>query len=164
MLLKFVLPKPEGAVAAAERVLFEAARAARRLTPMQVIKLTYISHGWMLALRDRPLFGEAVEAWEHGPVIPAVYGEYMKYGGGPVKVEGDEHTVMEREKQDMVEQVFRRYGHMHAFQLSGLTHQKGSPWHITRQQGGKVIPNELIQTHYMRLERHLRAQKEGGTE
>ena len=46
-----------------ERLLHGASAMGRVLTPMQVLKLVYISHGWMLGLLDQPLVAEAIEAW-----------------------------------------------------------------------------------------------------
>jgi antitoxin SocA-like protein len=56
----------------------------RALTPLQVIKLAYIAHGWMLALYQRPLISDSIEAWKYGPVIPTLYHALKKYGAGSV--------------------------------------------------------------------------------
>ena len=44
----------------------------KSLWPMQVLKLAYIAHGWMLALYHRPLIGDGIEAWTYGPIIPVL--------------------------------------------------------------------------------------------
>ena len=33
------------------------------LTPMKLLKLVYITHGWFLGYNDRPLIQEPLEAW-----------------------------------------------------------------------------------------------------
>ena len=55
------------------------------LTPMKIIKLVYIAHGWYLALTDKPLIKDYVEAWTYGPVIPDLYHEFKKYGNRPIQ-------------------------------------------------------------------------------
>ena len=55
------------------------------LTPMKIIKLVYIAHGWHLAITDKPLIEDYVQAWEFGPVIPDLYHEFKKYGNTPIK-------------------------------------------------------------------------------
>ncbi|MFI5200989.1 MAG: Panacea domain-containing protein, partial [Candidatus Kapaibacterium sp.] len=55
------------------------------LTPMKLVKLVYIAHGWTLALRDRELLTESVEAWQYGPVLPSVYHAFKQYGSGQIK-------------------------------------------------------------------------------
>ena len=40
------------------------------ISPMKVIKLSYLAHGWYLAFTDNnTLVNEDVEAWDHGPVF-----------------------------------------------------------------------------------------------
>ena len=54
------------------------------LTPMKLNKLVYIAHGWYLGLSDRPLIGEAAQAWKYGPVIPSIYHRFKAYGGAQI--------------------------------------------------------------------------------
>ena len=63
---------------------FLLANSDRKLTPMEVNKLVYISHGWMLALHDESLISEKIEAWKHGPVIPSLYHKFKMYGAEPI--------------------------------------------------------------------------------
>ena len=37
---------------------------------MQVLKLVYYCHAWMLGLYGRPLIRQPIEAWRYGPVVP----------------------------------------------------------------------------------------------
>lgn len=40
-----------------------------KLTPMKLIKLTYIAYGWYLALRNgEKLVSEKPQAWDLGPI------------------------------------------------------------------------------------------------
>lgn len=36
---------------------------------MQVNKLSYLSYGFVLAIKNEKLFNDKVEAWRYGPVI-----------------------------------------------------------------------------------------------
>jgi uncharacterized phage-associated protein len=38
------------------------------LTPLQLLKLAYIAHGWSFPIRKQGLIGERIEAWQYGPV------------------------------------------------------------------------------------------------
>jgi len=42
------------------------------VTPMQLVKLVYIAHGWHLGLHHSQLLTESIQAWKYGPVIPSV--------------------------------------------------------------------------------------------
>jgi len=54
-------------LAVANYLIGKAQSEGRSITPMQLIKLVYIAHGWTLGLYDQPLIGEQVEAWTYGP-------------------------------------------------------------------------------------------------
>lgn len=125
------------------------------LTPMQVLKLVYIAHGWMLGLYGRPLIDDQIQAWQYGPVIPALYNELRGYKGQPVTkpISVWFPETLEPESQNMVEQVYKIYGHRTGPDLSMLTHAPGTPWHLTYKPGvfGSVISTDLIEDHYRRL-------------
>ena len=53
-------------------------------TPMQLLKLVYIAHGWTLGICATPLITEQVEAWKYGPVIPDLYQHVKKYGSSSI--------------------------------------------------------------------------------
>jgi len=44
-------------------------------SPMKIIKLVYIAHGWMLGINGLPLMKDPIEAWRYGPVIRELYGK-----------------------------------------------------------------------------------------
>lgn len=130
----------------------------RSLTPMQVIKLVYLCHGWMLGLHGRRLINEDVEAWRYGPVIRELYDAVKRFRSEPVvgpiadaqavaKFDADEKSVMD--------QVFDIYGQYNGIQLSKLTHAKGTPWSEIRRtsdkSGWEVIPNAMIEEHFREL-------------
>ena len=124
-------------------------------TPMHVLKLVYLCHGWMLGINSDPLITEPVEAWTYGPVVPTVYHQYKRYGGSIILAEeqADQCDALDTAKADLVKSMELVYRPCTAFQLSALTHQPGTPWDITRRKSGigSVIPNELIKEHYRGL-------------
>ncbi|MBV9510077.1 MAG: DUF4065 domain-containing protein, partial [Caulobacteraceae bacterium] len=68
----------------ANRFLELARERGQMLTPMQLLKLVYIAHGWMLGLAGRPLIRDEVQAWQYGPVIPPLYNAVRSYRRDPV--------------------------------------------------------------------------------
>src|SRR5688500_7025998 len=98
------------------------------VTPMQLLKLVYISHGWMLGLHGRPLLNEPVEAWRYGPVVPSVYRAYKRYGGGPIaEVPSQEPQGFSDDEREVMRQVWQKYGQFSGIKLSTMTHQPTSP-------------------------------------
>lgn len=52
----------------------------RNLTPLKLQKILYYVQGTFLANNNRPLFNEAIQKWQYGPVVPSVYYEFKDYG------------------------------------------------------------------------------------
>jgi uncharacterized phage-associated protein len=124
------------------------------LTPMQLLKLVYMAHGWMLGLVGRPLIKEEVEAWQYGPVIPELYNAIRRYKSQPVSepIEGVD-GYLDAEEMHIIDQVYEIYGHRSGPALSRLTHQPDSPWAKVYRKGsfGQEISNDLIEDHYAML-------------
>lgn len=129
----------------------------RALTPLQIIKLVYIAHGWMLALYQRPLIIDRIEAWKYGPVIPQLYHDMKVYGAGSIAARLSDTSPpakpLDPQEMDLIRQVYNIYGKKNGVQLSELTHRSGTPWHITWHPDsfGVAISNDLIAEHYRRL-------------
>lgn len=136
----------------ADEILRIAKERGVSITPMKLMKLTYIAHGWYLANRDAPLFLEEVEAWRYGPVIPELYQVTKKYGRNPIPADliEDTSTATDGDTRSFLESVFDKYGDKGAIFLSNLTHQTGTPWDKTYQPGwtSAVIPTDVIRSHY----------------
>ena len=134
--------------------------SGEELSPMKLNKLVYIAHGWYLGLADKPLIGEAAQAWKYGPVIPSVYRRFKSYGGAQitsVEPASDLITIPEvrdSELKEFLQRIWDVYGHLSGLQLSSLTHQADTPWSVIRSRsgnrdnGGAIIPNDLIKKHY----------------
>ena len=121
-------------------------------TPMQLNKMTYIAHGWSLAIYNEPLIVEDIEAWRYGPVVPILYYEFKKYGGANVPYIPVEETKHIKERDmALLDKVMDVYGGYEGVQLSSMTHQKGSPWYRIWHDRGKsrTIPNKIIKEYYV---------------
>ena len=140
------------------------------LTPMQVNKLIYISHGYTLAILDKGLIDDRIEAWKYGPVIPVVYYKFKQYGGKIIDRLGycktlisDTESLEERKKffvdkindsdRKIVDFVFYKYRNYRGTQLSVITHEKNTPWAECYNDNEMFteIPNSVIKKHYKGL-------------
>lgn len=139
----------------ANRFLSLGREEGRSLTPMQLLKLVYIAHGWMLGLYGRPLIQDEVQAWQYGPVIPTLYNALKHYRGSAVNAPIPDHRPMELTPQQdsIVRQVFDIYGGYTGPSLSNITHRPGTPWSKIYRPGsfGLAIPQQIIQNHYRDL-------------
>jgi uncharacterized phage-associated protein len=125
--------------------------AKKPMTHKKIQKLCYYAQAWYCALFDEgPLFAEGIEAWVHGPVIPALYPQYADYRWNEIpQYEGKLYPFSEHQ-QKVLEAVFETYGNFSGDQLERLTHSE-SPWKDAR---GDLKPwencNEVISIDAMR--------------
>ena len=54
------------------------------ITQIKLQKLIYFAHGFYLAIREKPLVKEKIEAWQFGPVITSVYHKFKDWGSNPI--------------------------------------------------------------------------------
>lgn len=134
----------------ANHILFLAHQDNNQLTPMQLLKIVYIAHGWHLGYHGKPLIKEEAEAWQYGPVVPSVYHQFKPYGKKEIRSQGNEY---EHENMDLTEAVYHEYKQYSGGQLSTITHEKGSPWETVYDISIKdqSIPNDFIEIHYRNL-------------
>lgn len=147
--------KKYSAITIGDEILKSAKRLGRSLTPMQLTKLTYIAHGWSLAVLDRDLFSDRIEAWKYGPVIPVIYHATKSYGRNSIpisSINSDEAPAVDAEVANFIEDVVGKYSHLDGIQLSNLTHQPGTPWSDCYREGefGIQIEDDVIKKHYLR--------------
>jgi uncharacterized phage-associated protein len=132
------------------------------LTPMKLIKLTYIAHGWYLGLANKSLLDEVIQAWKYGPVIKTLYHDFKKYENCQItelysELSGSTYyyPLPDSEINSFLDAIWKSYGKFDGIQLSAMTHQPNTPWDIVwNKQGGSrqnyaIIPNDLIKQHYL---------------
>jgi uncharacterized phage-associated protein len=105
------------------------------ITHMQLQKLVYFCQGYYLALQGNPLFNEAIEAWEHGPVCPKLYRALKRYRSYPITASVDPEKIKLSEKERaVIGMVYGAYGQYSASRLRKITHEDG-PWKTTMPKG-----------------------------
>jgi len=124
----------------------------KTLTAIQVLNLVYFAHGWGLAISGDALVKENVVASEYGPVIRPVYDAFKVFGNKPIRVSVNAvNSEFSSEETDLLEKVWRVFGPLKGFQLSGIAHRSDSPWAKIYNNGGglnAVIPNHLIEESF----------------
>jgi uncharacterized phage-associated protein len=177
LILAYIPYMPGRSPEIANEFIRRAAKASRHLTHMQLQKLVYIAHGWNLAINGTPLTLDTPSAWDYGPVYRDLFEALRGYGsnpvtreiragdfGGGVFLEGPDadkvaQAALGQGEKDVIDRVFRDYGQFHAYNLSALTHQPGTPWDQVYKQGvGKMqmIDNERVRRHFIELARSPR--------
>lgn len=84
----------------------------------QMHKLLYYVQAWSLAWDGEPMFDEAIEAWQMGPVVPS-----MRHIAPPPNPD----VSLSDQERSNIDAVLDYYGHLWGKQLIDLTHQE-APW------------------------------------
>lgn len=154
-------PTAHSPISVANKFLELAAKASKTLTPLQLIKLVYLSHGFMLGLYKRPLVSEQAQAWTYGPVFPTLYRAVKDFRSnpvrGPLKTDGRDDETFDELEDGLIQQVYEIYGVRGGFQLSRLTHRPDSPWSKVWSEGrghSQTISNDLLEDYFSRLAAH----------
>lgn len=165
---------PYPATAIANEFIVLAAERGIPLTPLKLQKLVYFAHGWCLALTDKPLISNPVEAWQYGPVIPSIYHEFKSCGNNPIvspassgfhhvgggkfiktfKTLAEYPDTEERHiAREIIAKVLDTYGRYSGAKLSNATHMEGSPWQQVYTEGSRhqAISNDLIRDYFKGL-------------
>lgn len=143
------------------------AKSDGTLTPLQVIKLVYIAHGYTLALlKGKPLIKDRIEAWKYGPVIPILYDVLKVHGGDYIpnlyycntrlddrRIKGRREffdSIIPLEERRILDKVMEAYIDLTVPDLIEITHEAETPWaqYYDPYQHGVEIPNDAIREHY----------------
>ncbi|QEE50338.1 DUF4065 domain-containing protein [Flavobacterium alkalisoli] len=125
-----------------------------QLTPMKLLKLTYIAYGWFLAVTENKekLLSEKPVAWDMGPVFPSLYSDLKRnYTDFNIKTKiptpVKEH-VSERDAK-FLDRIWNIYGRYDGVYLSALTHQENTPWQEVYCKGcNSILDDDTIYNHY----------------
>jgi uncharacterized phage-associated protein len=126
------------------------------ISNLKLQKLVYYAQAWHLAINGQALFAEDFQAWVHGPVNPALYHEYKRFGWMPIQddIEGD--SVVSKFTDDilsLLQEVTDEYLTCDAYDLERMTHAE-VPWQAARDGlpmdalSTAIIDKGLMQDYY----------------
>lgn len=124
--------------------------AGDTISNLKLQKLVYYAQGFALAILDAPLFSEPIQAWDHGPVVEALYRHYKQYEAGailpppPDQVESAKNHFTP-EQLEVLDEVCEVYGQYSAWKLRNFTHEE-PPWIETyrkNKQNGEISLHEM---------------------
>lgn len=137
------------------------------ISNLKLQKIMYFIQAYFLAYEPghAPCFPERIEAWDFGPVVPAVYHEFKQYGSGNIpiitsyivfnekelwNVHREEYNadIIDEEEQKMINAVVDQFSDYSASDLVELTHHQ-APWKDAYMQGRNCeITQESIRGYF----------------
>lgn len=116
------------------------------MSNMKLQKMLYYQQGYHLALFDKPLFEEDLEAWMYGPVVPVVYEHYKINGSKGIQPEKSVIKLTNKEEA-LFNEVYRIYGIYSATGLMNLSHSE-KPWNSVPTGTGNVISKSTLKMFF----------------
>ena len=146
---------PYSAAKVANRLIEIARTRGEQVSPLKLLKLVYIAHGWSFPFLPEPLLIEPAQAWQYGPVVPSLYHAISRYRDGPVTelVPDTDPQILTEQASALIQNVYDSYSRYSGIQLSNMTHMPNTPWSEAWNAGGRnaLIPNDRIALHYQHL-------------
>lgn len=148
---------PVSALASAKRLC---ERSGWTLSNLDVQKLVYLAHMFNLGRTGHPLVDGHFQAWEYGPVHPALYHRVKVFGSDPVQ--NVFHTIRDLDDGSAEARILDEIGESLAGYPSGrlvaITHWDKGAWAKNYTPGARfiVIPNDDIKEEYVERDREFR--------
>jgi len=129
------------------------------MSQMKLQKLVYMAHGWNLAINQKPLIKDRIEAWDGGPVMRTIWNHLRDLGYnsgsyflGNSKAEKYVADLSASEK-NIIDHVWEKYGGYTGLSLSEMTHKPGTPWSNAYFGSGQNSPlsEKDIKQHFVEL-------------
>ena len=128
--------------------------AGDSITNLKLQKLCYFAQARCLAHHGYPLFDERIEAWAHGPVVPALYRRFRQYRWMAIDpTEAKPIRELSETQSAVLAGVWKKFSGKTARQLENLTHSH-APWkdvYGDRKWGqacNEIITHEAIENFY----------------
>jgi uncharacterized phage-associated protein len=113
------------------------------ISNLKLQKLVYYAQGFHLALYNKPLFDESIEAWTHGPVVPELYYDYKDFGANAIPRPTDmDFSIYDKQTRELLDEVYQVHGQFSAWKLRNMTHDE-PPWKNAIANGGVITANSM---------------------
>lgn len=122
------------------------------ISNLKLQKLLYFIQAQFLVQYDKPIFNNAIEAWDFGPVVPEAFDYFKMFGSSEIKLpkliakKATQKITMHDQK--IIDAVLNQCAYHSPSYLTRLTiHQ--TPWlNNYKKPYDKTIPNEEIRNFF----------------
>lgn len=90
-------------------------------------RLVYLAQVEAVAMTGEPLIEDRIEAWQFGPMVPAVIHAFGEWGDAAITAPL-EHAEVRPEVARLIDSVAEKYGPLSAFDLVSLVRRPGGAW------------------------------------
>ena len=129
----------------AEYFIVQGINADEPVSKLKIQKLCYYAQGLYLALYNKPLYEEQIQAWTHGPVCPELFDLYKVNPNHIIpEIENYDPDTLNQDTKDFLDEVNKVYGQFSAWKLRDMTHSE-PPWMEAFEEGANnIITHEAM--------------------
>ena len=111
--------------------------------------MLYYLQGFFIAIFDKKLFPETIEAWQYGPVVKEAYFHFKAFGSNSILLNPDEKIIeFPTQENELFLEVMEEYGQFSAVKLMNMTHEE-LPWKKTFNENPQgEISYELLKEFF----------------
>lgn len=119
------------------------------ISNLKLQKMLYYLQGFFIAVFDKKLFEEPIEAWQYGPVVRDAYFHFKEFGPASISLKGDEKIIdLTHNEDELFREVMEEYGQFSAIKLMNMTHEE-LPWKKTFSENPQgEISYELLKEYF----------------
>lgn len=148
-----------------------------KLLPLHIMMMTYMAHGYTLAITKHNLIHDNVEAWKYGPIYPTVYEAVSNYNDKPVKklyfsnilltspeiekVIKELEVVFSKQEIEIISEIVNNYKDYTGGEIIALMRKDGTPWekYYNENYMHTHIPNHETKKYYKKLVKNRKSGK-----
>ncbi len=139
-----MITRKSNALSVAEYFIDKANKDHKPITNKKLQKLLYYAQVWSLVINDERLFSERIEAWVHGPAVPAVYRKFKGFEFNPIELDTSSISFGFSKKQsNLLDNIWSVYGKYDAEYLEALSHSE-LPWQEARKEISVSEPSHNV--------------------
>lgn len=124
----------------ARYVVNKCVRDRHPISNLQLQKILYFLQVGAIRAGRGGVFGDDMEAWQFGPVVPNVYFQYGRYGAMPI-TDTYQDVSISPEDQAILDPIIEEKRMRDAWELVEESHREGGPW--SRNYGGSGTRNTI---------------------
>lgn len=127
----------------AEEIAAYVIKTTKWMSNFKLQSVLYFVQAEFLVVKGRPCFGDPIEAWDFGPVIPNVYRQYAIYGGMMILEAKAPMPHLTKEDRELIDGIIKECEKYDTTELIGIT-TKQTPWKNAYRNFGRR--NTLLST------------------
>lgn len=140
--------RPYSALQVAEYIIDRCNQKHESISNLKLQKILYFVQAQYIVEFGTPCFGNIMQAWDHGPVVPDVYHEYRGYGNTNIPSNGSRRFRCEQDEQKTLDMTIDRALEYAASQLVEIARNQ-SPWMEACKKADKTITPKSIRKFFL---------------